>query len=146
MRDITITQGKSFGSWWVTKCWIDEMISFLAEHGGFMKMTTTQSSLDVANKQTTSKEVSRQGSRYSSGSDDFSMPNVTQSQPDRAPFPSAPGPKSHDMDMNNASHDDSGIGIRTPEEDFPMDKFDFPQGAEHELLGPTEYHRNEGSI
>ncbi|EOO02983.1 putative rfx dna-binding domain-containing protein [Phaeoacremonium minimum UCRPA7] len=140
MRDITISQGKSFGSWWVTKCWVDEMISFLAEQGGFMKQKTTQTALDIGKRQASTREVSCQGSRYSSGSDDFSMPRMGQAQPDRAPFPTAPAPSTHDtLALNAANHDDSGIGIRTPEEEFPMDKFTFPQDG-HELLDGVDLH------
>jgi len=141
MRDITIAQGKSFGSWWVTKCWIDEMVLFLAGQGGFLQQKTTQGSAGVGQKQLVSRQVSRRGSRYSTASDDFNLSHhVSQSQPDRAPFPSAPGPNSHDvLGMNsNAGHDDSGIGIRTPDEDFPMEKFGFPQPDGQDLMVGTE--------
>ncbi|TPX15178.1 uncharacterized protein E0L32_004736 [Thyridium curvatum] len=147
MRDLTIAQGKSFGSWWVTKCWVDEMISFLAEQGGFITQKATQAALDIAKKQTSSKEISQQGSRYSSGSDDFNMNNVSQSQPDRAPFPSAPVPNNQDvLGMNSASHDDSGIGIRTPEEDFPMDKFAFSSAEAQDLMVDADLHHEVAAM
>ncbi|KAI4208055.1 MAG: hypothetical protein LQ346_000219 [Caloplaca aetnensis] len=37
LRDITIAQALSFGSWWVTKTWVDEMLLWMAEKGGFME-------------------------------------------------------------------------------------------------------------
>lgn len=37
LRDITMAQALSFGSWWITKCWIDEMLMWIAEKGGFME-------------------------------------------------------------------------------------------------------------
>lgn len=37
LRDITMAQALSFGSWWVTKVWVDEMLQWLAEKGGFME-------------------------------------------------------------------------------------------------------------
>lgn len=37
LRDITIAQALSFGSWWVTKVWVDEMLQWQAEKGGFME-------------------------------------------------------------------------------------------------------------
>ena len=37
LRDITVAQAPSFGSWWITKCWIDEMLLWTAEKGGFME-------------------------------------------------------------------------------------------------------------
>ncbi|TWU77530.1 hypothetical protein ED733_007393 [Metarhizium rileyi] len=127
MRDLTLAQGKSFGSWWVTKTWVDEMVCFLAEQGGFMKQKprTHQTTSTFNNTETAEKETSRHNSRYSSGSDDLNVSNVSQSQPGRAPFP-PPNNNQAIVDVSNADpHDDSGIGIRTPEEDFPMDKFSF---------------------
>ena len=37
LRDITMAQALSFGSWWVTKVWVDEMLQWLAEKGGFLE-------------------------------------------------------------------------------------------------------------
>ncbi|KJZ75554.1 hypothetical protein HIM_05017 [Hirsutella minnesotensis 3608] len=131
MRDLTLAQGKSFGSWWVTKTWLDEMTRFLAEQGGFMKKKAQDPIVSVQPvPEETSKEVSRHSSRYSSSSEDLNLSNMSQTQPGRAPFPppvTAPqGSTQAAMSMNgNDPHDDSGIGIRTPEEDFPMEKFAF---------------------
>lgn len=134
MRDLTMAQGKSFGSWWVTKCWIDEMIQFLAEQGGFMKQKSTHTALAAAKQHTAGRAVSNSASRYSSASDDFNLSHISQSQPDRAPFPSAPASHS-----NQASHDDSGIGIRTPDEEPLMDKFAFtPAAHTQDLFAGTE--------
>ena len=36
LRDIIMAQALSFGSWWVSKVWVDEMLQWLAEKGGFM--------------------------------------------------------------------------------------------------------------
>lgn len=147
MRDLTIQQGKSFGSWWVTKCWIDEMVAFLAEQGGFLRQTSSQQDLlgntqgnDVAQKNApASRDSNPQGSRYSSVNDDANSPHISQSQPDRAPFPSAPShgttTTSHDaLSMANGNHDDSGIGIRTPDEDLSMEKFSFSNADNQELM------------
>ena len=41
LRDITMAQAVSFGSWWVTKVWVDEMLQWLAEKGGFMEDSPT---------------------------------------------------------------------------------------------------------
>ncbi|KAI0874597.1 RFX DNA-binding domain-containing protein [Hypoxylon argillaceum] len=130
MRDLTIAQGKSFGSWWVTKCWIDEMVAFLAEQGGFMQSHSSTLAADDT-KGSTSVPIditnaNQQERRCSSDSIslDVSQASNTQAQPDRAPFPSRVD--SHEpLHPNNP--DDSGIGIRTPEEDFHMDKFEFQQ-------------------
>ncbi|KAI1126041.1 RFX DNA-binding domain-containing protein [Nemania abortiva] len=130
MRDLTIAQGKSFGSWWVTKCWIDEMVAFLAEQGGFMQTHSSIRAADNTRRSTsvpidtgnTTQQERRRSSE--SASLDVSHASNTQAQPDRAPFPSQAD--SHDpLQANNP--DDSGIGIRTPEEDFHMDKFEFQQ-------------------
>ncbi|KAI1497581.1 RFX DNA-binding domain-containing protein [Biscogniauxia marginata] len=129
MRDLTIAQGKSFGSWWVTKCWVDEMISFLAEQGGFIH--TRSSSLpaaDIHERSATTKD-SLAGSRRSSGSEEggLSQLHMAQPQPDRAPFPSQLDANGQDSLHMSANHDDSGIGIRTPEDEFPMHKFELQQ-------------------
>lgn len=130
MRDLTIAQGKSFGSWWVTKCWIDEMISFLAELGGFLQSKSSlRSATSMPRRSVTNQDVSRQGSRLSSASDDLnSASKASQPQPDRAPFPTH-------VDANQPEnlHDDSAIGIRTPEEELPMDKFQFQQDRSQDL-------------
>ena len=39
LRDITMAQSLSFGSWWVTKVWVDEMLQWLAEKGGFLEQS-----------------------------------------------------------------------------------------------------------
>ena len=40
LRDITMAQALSFGSWWVTKVWVDEMLLWQAEKGGFMEYSS----------------------------------------------------------------------------------------------------------
>lgn len=155
MRDLTIAQGKSFGSWWVTKCWIDEMIQFLAEQGGFMTQKSTRSASSALpqkvqyNQQQQAQQVqrqntvSRQGSRYSSGSDEFTQQRQApqqqqqQTQPhvERAQIPNGQDPTMGQHNMQ--SHDDSGIGIRTPDEDLPPmgdAKFVFTPNAAQELF------------
>ena len=122
MRDLTIAQGKSFGAWWVTKCWIDEMISFLAEQGGFMEYKTSHLSRnDHAKEPVASRAASHQENRYSTGSDDFLRESAH-----------GDGGGTRPMDVTSqaamnaaAGHDDSGIGIRTPDDDFSMGKYDF---------------------
>lgn len=37
LRDITMAQAVSFGSWWVTKVWVDEMMYWLTEKAGFLE-------------------------------------------------------------------------------------------------------------
>ena len=137
MRDLTIAQGKSFGSWWVTKCWIDEMISFMAEQGGFMEYKTAQATRsDDASRSIASRAASHHESRYSSGSDEFLRDGGNGEDTITAPRP---------MDVISqaainaaAGHDDSGIGgMRTPDEDFTMGKYEY-QGDSHTHLGTSD--------
>ncbi|KAI1391458.1 uncharacterized protein F4822DRAFT_427308 [Hypoxylon trugodes] len=131
MRDLTICQCKSFGAWWVTKCWIDEMIAFLAEYGGFLRSKNSLPPVACASKRSiTNDEMNHRGSRISSGSDDFNLSRLSHPQPDRALFPPQVEANRQDSLPPSASHDDSGIGIRTPEEDFPMEKFELQQGQD----------------
>ena len=55
LRDITMAQAVSFGSWWVTKVWVDEMLQWLAEKGGFMEHPAQ--SMEVRGKATFSPEA-----------------------------------------------------------------------------------------
>ncbi|TGJ80276.1 hypothetical protein E0Z10_g8487 [Xylaria hypoxylon] len=122
MRDLTIAQGKSFGSWWVTKCWIDEMVAFLAEQGGFMQSRSSTPAADETKRSISvpidAANASQEARRNNSDNTDLEVSQAlnAQAQPDSAPFPSR-------VDVHDP--DDSGIGIRTPEEDFPMAKFEF---------------------
>ena len=36
LRDITVNQASSFGAWWIAKVWVDEMMLWTAEMGGFL--------------------------------------------------------------------------------------------------------------
>jgi regulatory factor X len=142
MRDLTLAQGKSFGSWWVTKTWVDEMVCFIAEQGGYMKQKANLASTTVApNVEAAGKEAGRQNSRYSSASEEL---NLSQSQPGRAPFPPpssnhTSSSKNNQAPVENEAHDDSGIGIgiRTPEE-FPMDKYTYAGAETPALMGGGE--------
>ncbi|KAI5461104.1 putative cephalosporin C regulator 1 [Mariannaea sp. PMI_226] len=144
MREVTINQGKSFGTWWVTKTWIDEMIAFMAEQGGFMKQKSSQQSPNVpaaSQSQAATKETSRATSRYSGDSEDLNLGNMPDTQSGRAPFPPGNQTNQSTMSMSGGDlHDDSGIGIRTPEEDFPMDKFGFTgnESQDQGLMTSTE--------
>lgn len=127
MRDLTLSQGKSFGSWWVTKTWIDEMVCFLAEQGGFMKQRSTNAALSGSTPPAANKELSLPEAGFSRGSKKVGMTHVSQTQPGRAPFP-PPSSKEAAMGTNGGdANDDSGIGIRTPEDEFPRDKFSFAE-------------------
>ncbi|KAB8300243.1 hypothetical protein EYC80_000453 [Monilinia laxa] len=145
MRDLTIAQGKSFGAWWVTKCWIDEMIAFMAEQGGFMQRETIQSGMgDMSQNPAASRRNSQQGGRYSSGSDDFLARGVNGERG------AGPRPMDHARDaaMNAAAgHDDSGIGMRTPEDEFAMGKFGFTQDDVHASMESNPLHTmSQGSL
>ncbi|KAK6077350.1 RFX DNA-binding domain-containing protein [Seiridium cupressi] len=135
MRDITIAQGKSFGSWWVTKCWVDEMISFLAEQGGFMKLTSSAAQEASPHRSSLPAQLpSRQSSQAVNRSEGYdSVPKAPPPQANRAPFPPRVEAHARDSLSLSVNPDDSGIGMRTPEEELPMDKYDFPPNQGHEL-------------
>ncbi|EQL01610.1 Winged helix-turn-helix transcription repressor DNA-binding protein [Ophiocordyceps sinensis CO18] len=159
MRDLTLAQGISFGSWWVTKTWMDEMVRFLAEQGGFAMQRARQPSPSGGTKpEEASKEASRHDSRCSRGSssssgssnsssgEDVNLCSTSQTQPGRAPFPPPVAPPPGNTQANMAvgggdPHDDSGIGIRTPEDDFPMEKFAFTGAENMGLVGGAELAR-----
>ncbi|KAH8598005.1 RFX DNA-binding domain-containing protein [Bisporella sp. PMI_857] len=134
MRDLTIAQGKSFGAWWVTKCWIDEMISFMAEQGGFMEYKSSYLNRRGSTKHSMKDRISeRHGSRYSSGSDDFLRGN---GQIEGSVSVSMPMDITSQAAINSAAgHDDSGIGMQTPDDDFVMTKYNFVRGDSHPHMG-----------
>ncbi|KAB5575777.1 hypothetical protein GE09DRAFT_953915 [Coniochaeta sp. 2T2.1] len=160
MRDLTIAQGKSFGSWWVTKCWVDEMIEFLAEQGGFMSQKSTRvvpsalpQKLQFNQQQPQQQQAARQNtisrptSRYSNGSDEFGQRQMQQQQQqpqqqqpqhgNRAEIPLPQDGAVGNQQQSMQSHDDSGIGIRTPDEDLPPmgeSKFVFTPNTASELF------------
>lgn len=136
MRDLTIAQGKSFGAWWVTKCWIDEMIAFMAEQGGFMEYKTshtTQKSQSYVGG--VSRAPSHHESRYSSGSDEFLRANTNT---EGGLTVSRPMDVTSQAAINAAAgHDDSGVGMRTPEEDFSLSKYEFDRTGAQSHHGPN---------
>lgn len=137
MRDLTIAQGKSFGSWWVTKCWVDEMIAFLAEQGGFMnlKSTSAQAVVTPHRPSVPAPVPSGPASQTSSHTRDYSAAAKAQApQANRASFPPQVETNTRDPLGLPVNPDDSGVGMRTPDDDDPpLDKFDFQQNHGHEL-------------
>lgn len=129
MRDLTMSQGKSYGSWWVTKVWLDEMVMYMAEQGGFMKQTETVASGHDTSTAPASNDADLSApSPKETGANEAAAEEPANSQLDRAPFP----PATHDSQSGLAVcgpdlNDDSGISIRTPDEDFSMDKFTFTE-------------------
>lgn len=130
MRDITISQGKSFGAWWVTKCWIDEMIAFLAEQGGFMhyKVSNGQRSDKQATVNLTNNDHHPEN-QSSNRSDEISRDNNNlENNPAVIP---GPANLANQTGANTTSvHDDSGIGLRTPDDDYILEKYDYKQSTE----------------
>ena len=45
LRDITMATAVSFGQWTVTKVWVDEMMQWLAEKGGFLEYSPSSSEM-----------------------------------------------------------------------------------------------------
>lgn len=138
MRDLTINRAESFGAWWCLNCWIDEMIWFLAEKGGFMTQSTTHTVSGTKRKsQHEPDEVDmRSHKRLSTGSvpddsgfhDDsqFVMNMTGNSSQVLAPLtPSLENQNQHvaNLDANSNFADDSGISMPMSTEDSPMTKF-----------------------
>jgi regulatory factor X len=138
MRDLTLAQGKSFGSWWVTKVWLDEMVWFMTMQGGFMKMQNSQITVAPASTQP-QMATQETNAPTSSRSDDLNLSNLPDGQAGRAPFPPVNQTNQNTTGLSGGdSHDDSGIGIRTPEDDFPMEKFGFAEGQDQSVMTDTE--------
>lgn len=138
MRDITISQGKSFGAWWVTKCWIDEMIVFMAEQGGFMEQKTSSDSRRQSSEpHPTNSEHTYHNGQYNNGSDDVLR---SSNNLDGSISMLSHSELIDQGDTNNiVNHDDSGIGLRTPEDDFAAAKYECDKVAER-LQDPGLLH------
>lgn len=102
VADLTISSARSFTSWWSTKVWLDELIQYMADLGGFFQRP-------LPGPLVTSKEPEAPEQQVE-------LDRGSGSQPGRAPFPSsnkAPGTAAPE------AHDDSGISgisIPSPEE------------------------------
>lgn len=102
VADLTISSAQSFTSWWSTKVWLDELIQYMADLGGFFQRPLP-------------------GPLGTEEAEPVGLDEESGSQPGRAPFPSSKavgggGPE---------THDDSGISIPSPEgthseEDFSV--------------------------
>jgi regulatory factor X len=127
IRDLTIRSGHSFGSWWVTKCWIDEMISFMAEKGGFMEYKITRANGYESSGQSYPNGIASQHeTQYSSAGHNLTRtPHDKNTMKQSIPVPGPMDPKTQAELNATAGHDDSGIGMRSPEDDFSMGKFGF---------------------
>ncbi|KAI9776229.1 MAG: hypothetical protein M1835_005581 [Candelina submexicana] len=134
LRDITIAQGQSFGSWWISKIWIDEMMLWLAEKGGFMDYSSSAIqdaeaafAADVTEGFSADprSRASSHGSHLSNAKADYSTvstyrPNgvgvshrgVSMDAASQAALATAVG------FSNDQGHDDSGIGMPISEEDI----------------------------
>lgn len=149
MRDITIAQGKSFGAWWVTKCWIDEMIAFMAEQGGFMKCKTSKINKGESIEQFNGASRRTSGrSRYSTGSEDYTL---ASSHNDGGVVVPRPMDVTSQGAMNAAAgHDDSGIGMRSPDEEYGMEKYGYVrEHSSHVAMGGVNMHHHhaaQGSV
>jgi len=124
MRDLTINQGKSFGAWWVTKCWIDEMIAFLAEQGGFMEYKSIKANTQKRGA-VLAAPVANGNERSSVGSPSNNVPRSNGNVAGQ-PQSTRPMDVASQAAMNAAAgHDDSGISMRSPEEDYSAIKYDY---------------------
>ncbi len=131
IRDITISAGPSFGSWWITKVWVDEMMLWNAEKGGFMDHSISATPVAEAPFAIESfgadqrSRASSHGSHLSNGGAGYST--VNRYQPNDAGLTH----QSVSMDAasqaalaaaagfgNDQGNDDSGISMPISEEDI----------------------------
>lgn len=131
LSDITIAQGQSFTTWHQTKIWIDEMISLMAEEGGFLNRRTTQQTILTEKRQAMTGNVSRRGSRLSSASGTTNLVDMGRSQSEYAPAPQVAA--STELENVHPEHDDSAIGLEKSDDDFNIDKYTYAQAEGHGL-------------
>lgn len=137
LRDITMGQSLSFGSWWVTKVWVDEMVEWLAEKGGFMEHTPTTTSTtatalaldatsDLFHSRPRTAASSHAESRFSSVDVDFEPAAVALSANNGGPVQTTGSAESVNPPTGLGhlqSHDDSGISLGISDEDLSLAKY-----------------------
>ncbi|KAI9677529.1 MAG: hypothetical protein M1817_006483 [Caeruleum heppii] len=129
LRDITMNGGKSFGSWWITKLWLDEMIAWMAEKGGFMRHSPLTEAEETTKDSTTGRpstqEALSHASRSRSGASSlhdsrFSSVDNDSEQPVRHDRHGSKMPFDLDDRQDLQNHNDSGIGMRMGDEDLSL--------------------------
>ena len=138
LRDVTMGQSLSFGSWWVTKVWVDEMVEWLAEKGGFMEHTpgtapnaATTLALDADaqvfhHSRPRTAASSHAESRFSSVDVDFGSAGGSYSAHNGGPVQTATSVEAVNSAaglMHLQNHDDSGISLGVSDEDLSMAKY-----------------------
>lgn len=101
LRDITLGGGQSFGAWWVTKCWLDEMVAFMAEQGGFMEYRSPSYDRYLSRPLAVTKPAPNLGRELAGVQHNDSVGQA------------------------GSTHDDSGISLRTSDDEFANAKFAY---------------------
>ncbi|KAL9102946.1 MAG: hypothetical protein Q9163_001972 [Psora crenata] len=81
LRDITMATAVSFGQWTVTKVWVDEMMQWLAEKGGFLE--NVPSSMEMRPKKRTAHDA---GFETSVGNDSRPMTGTGGALSQQGPY------------------------------------------------------------
>ncbi len=137
LRDITMATALSFGSWWITKVWVDEMVEWLAEKGGFMEHTPmafstrpTALALDTASDVFQSRPrtaaSSHAESRFSSVDVDFRTAGGNYGTNNGEPVQTTASaePINSTAGLGHLqNHDDSGISLGVSDEDLSLAKY-----------------------
>lgn len=58
LREITLLEGKSFGSWWILRCWVDDWLGWCAELWGFLSTNSAEDQQNVYHGQSDFKNES----------------------------------------------------------------------------------------
>lgn len=121
LRDITMAQALSFGSWWVTKVWVDEMLQWLAEKGGFMEGSP--------------KSMQMRGKTEFSPDEDFLMDDGSEmvggSRPRTAISESVDNPSRYgSVDVVNNYHRDRSRAASVPQPPFKHPEIPLPNNLE----------------
>lgn len=126
LRDITIAQALSFGSWWVTKTWVDEMLLWMAEKGGFMEHTP-----DMRKTRERPEVATEVDFAADDASDIFGG-----SRPRTAVSESADPPSRYaSVDVGNSTNRNQSRGASVSDQD---NRFEGPQSRAASMLPPTQ--------
>ena len=139
LRDITMATAVSFGQWTVTKVWVDEMMQWLAEKGGF---------LDYSPSSTEMRPKKRSASEADLEDGDNPDPRRGRSSTDKAPTKSQYGFRDLDLgfqcEENKDVHQSQDFNFVGPEGNDDYASYDQENAADRRYRSSQRPVQTEG--
>ncbi|KZF22579.1 hypothetical protein L228DRAFT_128965 [Xylona heveae TC161] len=152
LRDLTIAGANSFGAWWVTKVWVDEMIRWLVEMGGFLDPLppASPSATEVAMPSATSNHSISADSLFGGATAVGAAAAANAGNPPRPQSGMSTHADSRfssiDVDFGTApgGPEDNSNQERKPEHSHQQQQLHHG-GVQHHIQQPQHHHRHSNS-